>query len=111
MLIEDQVFQNAFALHDGSVHDKKHPGNLRTFLYISWSGWFKHQPIHDIRSYFGERIAFHFAWLGHYTHWLMMSGTIGVVVFVYGIGSAFLKRRGRCAFLFRTFFNLRIEKS
>ncbi|OQR85391.1 anoctamin-like protein [Achlya hypogyna] len=39
------------------------------------------QPISEIRDYFGERIGFYFAYLGHYTTWLMYSSIVGFIVF------------------------------
>jgi len=38
------------------------------------------QPLEDVREYFGEKVTMYFAWLGHYTKWLVLVSLLGVVV-------------------------------
>jgi len=43
--------------------------NGRQILYeywARWSRWYKYQPVHHIREYFGEKIGIYFVWLGLY---------------------------------------------
>ncbi|EQC28357.1 hypothetical protein SDRG_13904 [Saprolegnia diclina VS20] len=40
------------------------------------------QPIEEIRDYFGERIAFYFGYLGHYTTWLIYASIVASIVFL-----------------------------
>ena len=40
------------------------------------------QPLDRIASYFGESIAFYFAWLEFYTNWLVFPAVIGALLFV-----------------------------
>ncbi|XP_067902934.1 anoctamin-9-like isoform X2 [Heterodontus francisci] len=57
-------------------------------LRLEWAEWrclFKHQPINEIREYFGERIALYFAWLGWYTTMLIPAAACGVLVVLYGL--------------------------
>ena len=49
--------------------------NNRQILRDDWvapRSWYKIQPIHTIRWYFGEQIGFYFSWLGFYTAWLVV---------------------------------------
>ncbi|KAM9279352.1 anoctamin-7 isoform 3-T3 [Morus bassanus] len=56
------------------------------FLYwASWGKWNKYQPLDHVRKYFGEKVAFYFAWLGFYTGWLLPAAVVGTVVFTVGI--------------------------
>lgn len=91
-LIEEKAYSDAFPLHDGPYHLPKeyHPENLnrRQVLYeywARWGRWYKYQPLHHIREYFGEKIAIYFAWLGFYTAWLLPASIVGLLVFIYGL--------------------------
>lgn len=66
-----------------------HEDKTVSVLLQSWASpkaafrnWFINQPLDDIRNYMGESVAIYFAWLGHYTKWLMFSSLIGVPVFI-----------------------------
>lgn len=39
------------------------------------------------RQYFGEKIAIYFAWLGFYTGMLVPSAIVGLIAFLYGVGT------------------------
>ena len=41
------------------------------------------QPLNVIKDYYGEKMAFYFAWLIHYTGWLIPPMIIGVA---FGLG-------------------------
>ncbi|RWS06743.1 hypothetical protein B4U79_02864, partial [Dinothrombium tinctorium] len=92
-MVKEQIFIAAYPLHDGPYkeRDKSIPPeklNRRQVLYKYWSSWsniFKYQPINHIRDYFGERIAYYFAWLGFYTTWLFPAAIVGVLVFAFGV--------------------------
>ncbi|XP_039391610.1 anoctamin-9-like isoform X3 [Mauremys reevesii] len=78
-LIKAKVFEAAFPLHEQG---------LRKDLKENWAQWrkiLKQQPIEDIRSYFGEKVALYFAWLGWYTRMLFPAAVLGLLVFLYGI--------------------------
>jgi anoctamin-1 len=89
ILLQDGVFSTVFALHDGSAYESGQKINDRAILYQMWKGGLKCQPIHKLRAYFGERIAFHFAWLGHYSFWLFVAGIVGLFVFIFGVFHSF----------------------
>ena len=38
------------------------------------------QPLVDIREYFGEKIALHAAWLGHYTYYLVYPAAVSLLI-------------------------------
>ena len=56
-------------------------------MYYSWGSFgqfYKFQPLHLVRRYFGEKIAIYFAWLGFYTSFLAPMALLGVIVTIYG---------------------------
>ncbi|CAM4584109.1 unnamed protein product [Caretta caretta] len=78
-LIKAKVFEAAFPLHE--------QGEPRILLKRNWAQWrkiLKEQPIEDIRSYFGEKVALYFVWLGWYTRILFPAAVLGLLVFLYG---------------------------
>ncbi|XP_044525450.1 anoctamin-7 [Gracilinanus agilis] len=89
-LLSQKVFHAAFPPHDGpyQIPPEGLPSqdlNQRQILFrywAKWSKWRKYQPMYHIRRYFGEKIAFYFAWLGFYTAWLLPASVVGIVVFL-----------------------------
>jgi hypothetical protein len=62
-----------------------HVEQERKYLLDNWANWksgFKYQPIEEINNYYGEEVAFYFAWLGFYTTWLWGASALGTVAFV-----------------------------
>ncbi|KAM7534107.1 hypothetical protein Aperf_G00000115486 [Anoplocephala perfoliata] len=102
-MLNERIFVAAYPLHEPSTEllellkskEEQSPGsstaptnyvenNMRTLLTNQWGSlkmMFKFQPLDYIRLYFGESIAFYFAWLGLYTYWLIFVGIFGVLVF------------------------------
>ncbi len=68
-------------------HDqtKLNPRQVLYGCWARWSKWPKYQPLDNVREYFGEKIAFYFAWLGFYTGWLIPPSIVGVLIFIYGL--------------------------
>jgi len=48
---------------------------------------YKKQPLWLIRRYFGEKVGLYFAWLGFYTKCLYPPAVVGLLCFIYGLGS------------------------
>lgn len=91
-MIKEKVFDAAFPLHDGDFksdpNEQTQMKNPRARLYDSWaqySLWYKHQPLDQIKDYFGEKIAMYFAWLGAYTTALIFPTLIGILVFIFNV--------------------------
>lgn len=84
-------------LHHFPVHMPE-----RELIYPSWldyrwrlsagmiSGSFvkNMQPINLIKNYYGEKFGFYFAWLVHYTGWLIPAAIVGTVFGIYMIVEA-----------------------
>ncbi|KAL3671142.1 hypothetical protein V7S43_004323 [Phytophthora oleae] len=74
-LLRDKCLVAAFPLHEPEELEK---------LQSKWFSWrFApwQQPLWDIKDYFGEKVGLYFAWLGHYTTWLIAPAIIGCLLF------------------------------
>ncbi|CAN6441501.1 unnamed protein product [Victoria cruziana] len=68
------------------IHDER----KRKKLLRSWAlncCAFTSQPIDDIHSYFGTKIAVYFAFLGMYTKWLFFPAAFGIFIQLFDFGS------------------------
>ncbi|OPJ80652.1 anoctamin-2 [Patagioenas fasciata monilis] len=84
---KDTFFDNATRSRIGEYEGQNDDMNERKLLYREWARYgvfYKFQPIHLIRKYFGEKIGLYFAWLGLYTEFLIPSSVVGIIVFLYG---------------------------
>lgn len=64
------------------LHDKV----LSSALEDRWCRWSVlpwQQPLDDIETYLGPKIALYFTWLGHYTWWLLWPSLIGLAVWLH----------------------------
>ncbi|VDK54883.1 unnamed protein product [Anisakis simplex] len=57
----------------------------RKVLSKQWIPFYKFQPIHRIREYFGEKITFYFAWEGTFLTALWPAAVAGLLCFAYGL--------------------------
>ncbi|XP_044096845.1 anoctamin-7 [Neovison vison] len=91
-LLAEGVFTAAFPLHDGPFRNAPEGTQAsgltqRQILFqywACWHKWYKCQPLDHVRSYFGEKVALYFAWLGFYTGWLLPAAAVGTLVFLVG---------------------------
>ncbi|KAK6303538.1 hypothetical protein J4Q44_G00259920 [Coregonus suidteri] len=89
-LLNEGAYTAAFPLHEGPFElpayevcpDELNQRQVLFQYWARWSTWYKYQPLDHIREYFGEKIAFYFAWLGFYTAWLLPASVVGTFVFV-----------------------------
>jgi hypothetical protein len=55
-------------------------------LAYFWNGLLN-QPLDQIAEYYGESIAFYFAWVAFFTRWLFLPSLLGIIVFAVQISS------------------------
>jgi anoctamin-5 len=80
----DICFQPDLVLSNSNAIDEGKP-DLRQELADTWCRWFKFQPLWKIRNYFGEKLAFYFAWIGLLTNSLVVPSLLGSGVFIFGV--------------------------
>ncbi|CAH8500610.1 unnamed protein product [Schistosoma turkestanicum] len=69
------IILQIFPLHE--------PNELNRLTDIWIHRWIVLQPLDEIKEYFGIKIAFYFAWLGHYTYSLIFPSIVGLVVWLF----------------------------
>ncbi|EDO48048.1 predicted protein [Nematostella vectensis] len=93
-LVYEGAYCANYPLHDGDddvIGESSYPSNDRQRLKKDWSSMkriFKYQPLDTVKGYYGTAIALYFAWLGFYTAMLIPLAIVGLLVFIYGIGSS-----------------------
>ncbi|XP_060770890.1 anoctamin-5 isoform X1 [Neoarius graeffei] len=92
-LLNNGTYTSAFPLHDCRYWTKSRDPNReneRYNLYRYWARFFrfyKEQPLDLIRRYYGEKIGIYFAWLGFYTEMLFYAALVGLLCFIFGLGT------------------------
>lgn len=86
-LLADKVYDASYPLHDGSIKDLDSQRRLLYFEWASVNKWIKHQPLDQIKEYFGVKVALYFAWLGFYTNMLISASVVGLICFIYGLST------------------------
>ncbi|CDQ64863.1 unnamed protein product [Oncorhynchus mykiss] len=73
------VFEATFCLHE------RNKQKVLKQKWARWSALCMTQPVDDVRSYFGEKVALYYLWLGWYTILLVPAAILGVIVFLYAL--------------------------
>ncbi|XP_041454749.1 anoctamin-4-like isoform X2 [Lytechinus variegatus] len=61
------------------------PRDPRFDMQRTWVRFFKYQPLWKIRNYYGEQIAFYFAWAGAFATYLWIPMLMGLAIWGYGL--------------------------
>ncbi|KAK7255540.1 hypothetical protein RIF29_28953 [Crotalaria pallida] len=80
-LESEKIVKQVFPLHD----EKKRKKLLRSWAFHWWD--LTNQPIDEIYSYFGAKIAIYFAFLGMFTRWLFFPAALGLTLQFIDFGS------------------------
>lgn len=110
-LLNDGTYVACFPLHEGNYEKDEIDGQVLDrrvsrakersqssddvclfvcfqLLYLEWARpgkWYKKQPLHLVRKYFGDKIGLYFCWLGFYTKMLFAPAIVGTLCFFYGL--------------------------
>ncbi|XP_041359345.1 anoctamin-7-like [Gigantopelta aegis] len=86
---EEHIYGDDYFTAESDVEKKEMPVALtsdpRRELDETWTRFFKFQPLWKVRKYFGEKIAFYFAWSGELITSLWIPTLFGLIIFIYGL--------------------------
>jgi len=74
-----------------ALHHRVKIDHLTNVWLSKWSVMPWNQPFHDIRNYFGEKIAIYYVFIGHYCLWLLIPVIIGVPL-QFGVWGVLIQR-------------------
>ncbi|KAL3528652.1 hypothetical protein ACH5RR_007974 [Cinchona calisaya] len=80
-LESEGIVKEVFPLHDDTMRKQL----LRSWALNWWD--FTKQPIDEICSYYGMKIATYFTFLGMYTRWLLFPAAFGLILHLIDFGS------------------------
>ncbi|CAG9769416.1 unnamed protein product [Ceutorhynchus assimilis] len=85
-LISMGIVETGYPLHDGSI--EQDGMNIRSKLYRHWSNLrvtHMEQPLDLIFRYFGNEVAFYFAWFDYFNIMLVLPSILGALVVLAGL--------------------------
>lgn len=74
LLIIKKVISQVFPLHNHK--------DLKVLRQTWVQAIFSTQPLDEVCQYFGVKIGLYFAYLGHYTTWLILPALVGIIIFL-----------------------------
>ena len=86
-ILKERFFNSKNIELDKEEKEKEEPHYMdpRKEMDETWTKFYKFLPLWKIRNYFGEMIAFYFAWVGELTTSLWIPTLLGFAIFIYGI--------------------------
>uniref|UniRef100_A0A8D0GY90 Anoctamin n=1 Tax=Sphenodon punctatus TaxID=8508 RepID=A0A8D0GY90_SPHPU len=85
-LLDSGIYKAAFPLHDVSSKFSAYKNGGGGGIYLSLNIWggITYEKMWICLKYYGEKIGIYFAWLGFYTHMLLMAAVVGLGCFLFG---------------------------
>lgn len=74
-LLRDKCIEDYAPLHD-DVNLRELEAVWITLCQLPWN-----QATGQVKDYYGEKIGLYFAWLGHYTQWLVLACILGIIAY------------------------------
>ena len=70
--------------HSARAYDLVYGATLGTLIILALSLGMLRQPLHELRDYYGEKIAFYFSWIEHYTRYLIYLTVFAIIAVAFG---------------------------
>ena len=95
-MMQYKYFNAAYPLHEGPTLSRKSfdqiPANARQELQKEWASYssiFRRQPIDKVNGYFGQKVAYYYAFVGFYLSYVFPLAVLGCFGFLFGVASNF----------------------
>ena len=82
-LVKTGVVRDHLNLHDRKQQNQLYDSINKSKTQLLFDIFFENTKSLDlVADYYGEKQGFYFAWLIHYTSWLILPSVIGVVIYL-----------------------------